>query len=194
MPMKIVLKFSCLSIKTEHNILAKNPVVTKVVDKRKRKDANVNQKVNKKILKKNPLKLEPSDNIENDIKNNVDSCKSELKKDCGIEKSKDTSNVSTEDEKLFHCPNCDNKHKHKSTLKSHIDTVHEGKKPVFKCDQCNKQYSHKPHLNHHIARVHDGRKYECDKCNKQYSSKMCLKRHKSAIHEGKVVTKEQEKD
>ena len=165
--------FICPSIKTEHNVLAKYPVVTKVVNKRKRKD--VNQKVNKKILKKNPLKLEPSDYVENEIKRKDGSCKYELKKEVGIERSKDKSNVSTEDEKIFHCPNCDNKYKHGSSLKNHIDSFHEGKKPVFQCDQCNKQYTHKTHLNRHIDSVHDGKKNECDQCNKQYSDKMCLK-------------------
>ena len=89
-------------------------------------------------------------------------------------KSKDPFNVSTEDEKLYQCQNCDNKYKHKRSLKVHIGTVHEGKK--FGCGQCNKDFSQKCHLNHHIDTVHDGKKtvFQCDQCHKQYSQKCHL--------------------
>jgi hypothetical protein len=111
----------------------------KVVDKRKNKELHVHQKVNRKKSKRNPLKIDPNGN-----KSDGDSCKSE----CNIENSKDPSKLSTADEKPFQCQNCDRNYKLKKSLKTHIDTVHNGKK--FDCDQCNKQFTNTGYL---IAKI-----------------------------------------
>ena len=111
----------------------------KVVDKRKNKEFNVHQKVNRKKSKRNPLKIDPNGN-----KSDFDSCKSEF----NIKNSKDPSNVSSKDEKPFQCQNCDRNYKLKKSLKTHIETVHNGKK--FDCDQCNKQFTNTGYL---IAKI-----------------------------------------
>ena len=75
---------------------------------------------------------------------------------------------------------CEKVFKSKSTLKAHIEYVHEGKKKD-KCDICNKEFPGKNALNEHIAAVHDGKKLKL--CPISYSGQ--LKRHIETVHEGK---------
>ena len=49
-----------------------------------------------------------------------------------------------------HCEICGNSFANKSSLKLHIDSVHEGKKP-FSCDICETSFSRKQHLKGHIS-------------------------------------------
>ena len=43
------------------------------------------------------------------------------------------------------------------SLKIHIASIHEGKKP-FKCNFCDSCFSHKGNMNQHIASIHEGKK------------------------------------
>ena len=46
-------------------------------------------------------------------------------------------------------------------LRTHIASVHEGKKP-FKCSRCNYGFASNGDLNRHISAVHEGKKpYKC---------------------------------
>ena len=122
------------SLKRHISVVHKGKAL-KVVDKRKNKEFIVHQKVNRRKSKRNPLKIDPNGN-----KSDFDSWKSE----CNIENSKDPSNLSTADEKPFQCQNCDRNYKLKKSLKTHVDTVHNGKK--FDCNQCNKQFTNSGYL------------------------------------------------
>ena len=51
------------------------------------------------------------------------------------------------------CTLCNSTYNRKDNLKSHIDTVHKGKKKFF-CELCNKGFLRKIHLQTHIAGVH----------------------------------------
>ena len=49
-------------------------------------------------------------------------------------------------------------------FKSHIESVHEGKKP-YECDICGKVLDEEQNFKSHIESVHEGKKsYECDIC------------------------------
>ena len=84
-------------------------------------------------------------------------------------------------------------------LKTHIETVHEGKKKHV-CDKtevdsqpCNKAFGQKRDLKRHIETVHEGKKeHVCDKtgadgqpCNKAFGQKNHLKIHIKTVHESK---------
>ena len=72
-----------------------------------------------------------------------------------------------------------------SWLKSHVETVHEGKRP-FKCKYCEKSFGIKDTLKIHTEAVHDGlRPYACDSCDHAFYSKQYLRKHVESIHEGK---------
>ena len=85
-----------------------------------------------------------------------------------------------EKQRPFKCANCDKSFFVKSSLKAHVEQVHEGKKRVrpkmakvesteiFKCLQCDKQFQTKPGLNTHIdiVHIHMGKKrFECTDCD-----------------------------
>ena len=90
-----------------------------------------------------------------------------------------------EGKKPYKCSLCDNSFSQKSNLKMHIDSVHEGKKP-YKCSLCGNSFSRKEHLKIHIDSVHEGKKpYKCSFCEKSFSHKGSLKRHIDSFHEGK---------
>ena len=75
----------------------------------------------------------------------------------------------------------------KSNFKTHIASVHEGKKP-FKCHVCDAKFSNKPNMKRHVAYVHENNKsYKCDMCFKIYKANADLKRHISTIQEEKTI-------
>ena len=58
----------------------------------------------------------------------------------------------------INCSICQANFSTRGNLKSHIDAVHDGKKP-HKCSECDCSYSQKGTLNRHIKAVHEGKKY-----------------------------------
>ena len=70
-------------------------------------------------------------------------------------------------------------------MKSHVASVHEGKKP-FKCDICDYSCSQKGHMKTHVESVHEGKKsFKCDICDYSCSQKSGMKTHVESVHEGK---------
>ena len=86
--------------------------------------------------------------------------------------------------KPYQCEICSIRFSQKTSLSSHVASVHEGKKPVFQCDQCNKEFARKSGLTQHISVIHKGETVQCEFCNKQFS-KSYLAYHISSVHEGK---------
>ena len=65
----------------------------------------------------------------------------------------------------------------KGNLKSHVDSVHEGKKP-FKCENCDYSCAEKGDLQKHITSVHEGKKpFNCESCDYKFAHKSDMKRH-----------------
>ena len=82
------------------------------------------------------------------------------------------------------CQVCTKVFKHKSDLRRHIKSVHQGEKP-YHCPECGKDFSRKPNLNHHIRSVHKGEKpYPCADCGKDFSQQTKLIRHIRCVHHG----------
>ena len=76
------------------------------------------------------------------------------------------------------------KTKDQTSLTTHIETVHEGKKP-FNCHICNYKSSGRGTLNRHIASVHEGKKpFNCSICDYNCSQKGNLTIHIASVHEG----------
>ena len=84
--------------------------------------------------------------------------------------------------KINVCPICGKNVK--ISLKIHIESVHEGKKP-FKCSLCDAAFGFKYGLNMHILSVHEKKKpFKCSKCEFEATQKSNLKRHEETVHEG----------
>ena len=83
------------------------------------------------------------------------------------------------------CPICDYRCKTKSSLKDHIDAIHEEKKP-HKCSICDYSCKSESNLKRHIDAIHEGKKpHECSICDYSCATKAHLKHHIDAVHEGK---------
>ena len=82
------------------------------------------------------------------------------------------------------CDKCGKSFANKSTLKAHVDVVHEGKRSQ-KCEECNKIFTQKSDLKKHIKHVHrDIRDHKCDECNKAFHKKSHLNEHIKTVHRG----------
>ena len=96
-------------------------------------------------------------------------------------------------------PSPTKKRKLSGHLKTHIETVHAGKKKHV-CDwtgadrqPCNQAFGRKNHLKRHIETVHEGKKeHVCDRtgvngqpCHQAFGQKGVLQRHIKTIHESK---------
>ena len=69
-------------------------------------------------------------------------------------------------------------------VKDHVDVVHEGKK--FQCIICNKDYTNRDSLKSHIATIHEDKKpFECEVCHIRFPSKSKVKKHILMVHEKK---------
>ena len=91
--------------------------------------------------------------------------------------------------KPLHCSKCDTKFTQKTSLKRHVETVHEeslkqkGTKPI--CTLCNKALATNSSLRTHTKSVHEGKRpYKCNKCEQMFVNSTVLKRHIRGIHEG----------
>ena len=143
-------------LKTKQDLLVK----LSVVNERKNKDFNFQQKVNKKKSKKNPLKIKFKEHIEAVHDGNIP--------------------------KPYQCQICDSKFCFPSLLKRHIRSVHEGKRP-FHCNLCISAFYEKTKLKEHIEAVHEGtipKPYQCQMCDSKFRFPSLLNRHIAQIHNG----------
>ena len=83
----------------------------------------------------------------------------------------------------YECQICQGMFSQSSSLKTHIASVHEGKKP-FKCSSCAYNCSTKKDLTMHIESVHEGKKpFKCSSCDYKCSTKQSLTKHIKSVHE-----------
>ena len=74
-------------------------------------------------------------------------------------------NKSFSDNKMNKCSICDSTFSQKSTLKRHMESVHENKKP-YKCLICDYSCSQKRYLKTHMEAVHENMKpHKCLICD-----------------------------
>ena len=59
----------------------------------------------------------------------------------------------------------------------------------FECQICEKYFENEQSLKTHIESVHEGIKFQCEICGKEYSDKSNLKRHISSVHKCKICEK-----
>ena len=72
-------------------------------------------------------------------------------------------------DKKFECGFCMKIFAENSTLKRHVQSVHE--KTKFKCDKCEKQFSCHDHVQRHKKSAHDNQKFKCENCKKEFVDK-----------------------
>lgn len=95
----------------------------------------------------------------------------------------------------FSCQVCDEKFTTGPLLKTHIETVHEKKKPKwfespkiegenqFSCQICDKKFTTRPLLKTHVETVHENKKpFKCCYCESKFTQKSGMKKHMS-MHE-----------
>ena len=67
-------------------------------------------------------------------------------------------------------------------MKTHIESVHEKKKP-FKCDICDYSFSQKSDLKKHHESVHEGKRpFKCEICEKTFNRKTNMATHVAKVH------------
>ena len=80
------------------------------------------------------------------------------------------------------CELCGASFARRQKMKSHVATVHEGKKP-HQCSICNACFSSKHNMTCHIASAHEKKKpYKCLQCSDSFSRKENLETHVISIH------------
>ena len=80
----------------------------------------------------------------------------------------------------FVCPECGIVVVRKSSLKKHLQEIHQGIR--YPCDQCPHQAKTKISLKHHIESAHEGKRYYCDQCEYAAVSNGSLKKHLRETH------------
>ena len=87
------------------------------------------------------------------------------------------------------CELCESTFTHRNSLKLHIASVHEGKKP-HQCSICDYKSAVKASLRMHIEQVHEKKNRKaCALCNNTFSTIFNLRAHIASIHDGKKPTK-----
>ena len=89
--------------------------------------------------------------------------------------------ICIKEEKLWPCHLCAKLLSDKSSLNSHLHSVHGGNKP-FECAQCGQRFTKKSSLNMHRL-IHTGEKpFECLQCGEKFTRKSSLKSHCQRKH------------
>jgi len=81
----------------------------------------------------------------------------------------------------YTCKTCKKNYANSTTLRSHIQSKHEGK--VYTCQYCDKTFTTRQGLWQHKKTVHEKKQYPCKQCKKNYNSKSSLWTHIRTVHE-----------
>ena len=96
-----------------------------------------------------------------------------------------THKAHKEEQPSYVCGTCSKRYKSYSSLKIHVQKVHEGKKD--QCKVCGISYSDKSRLTRHVQRVHEKlnmKTHICETCGKGITNAAALREHKRAVHDG----------
>ena len=82
------------------------------------------------------------------------------------------------------CPECSKWLSNKTTLKTHLDTVHRKNEKPLKCDNCDAMFVRKNEKDLHNRRVHEKeRNFSCQICpDKSFFNRQGLKSHVMGVH------------
>lgn len=84
----------------------------------------------------------------------------------------------TDDEKRLECLLCNKLYKTETSLRHHIDTIHDPNARKYKCEICGTGFFREAALqNHHENQHLDMKKFICGICNTGLKSKIALERH-----------------
>ena len=83
------------------------------------------------------------------------------------------------------CPICGKEFRGSGYLKTHIDAIHN-KIRKWKCEHCPLDFAHKQGFIDHVESIHKGLKWQCMYCEKSYPQRQALKRHKYTKHEDEI--------
>ena len=87
------------------------------------------------------------------------------------------------------CTICGYKSSDNHNLRTHIERVHEGKKPLL-CSFCGKSFGHPSTLQQHVDLVHEKKKnHKCHLCSYTAGRKVDLDKHIAGVHEKKKTHK-----
>ena len=86
--------------------------------------------------------------------------------------------------KKYPCEICQQTFTKKSSVKTHIDTVHLKLKP-HKCEDCGKSFLQASHLNFH-SDIHNNIRFRCTFCKKDFSRRHVLNEHIKKHTENKL--------
>ena len=91
--------------------------------------------------------------------------------------------------KAIPCQVCGSSFTKNSSLKHHVETIHEGKRP-HKCTFCHESFSAKSNLTRHVNSIHVTDKplpFSCKKCKREFKRSDNLKAHKELCEEVSVA-------
>jgi KRAB domain-containing zinc finger protein len=99
-----------------------------------------------------------------------------------------------EGKRPFTCSICGLTMATKGNVKMHIQSVHEKIKPN-KCSRCESSFFHIGDLKRHIESVHEGKRdFKCSLCEATFSTQRSLNRHVKVVHEKNLPFKCSEND
>ena len=102
---------------------------------------------------------------------------------CGFESNKYEMKIHVANHiKKYYCKMCIKSYPYPASLKTHIETVHEGKR--FKCEKCDHTSTQKVFIEEHTKRVHQAYRHVCTICKRKFTNQVSLDKHKSTKHEG----------
>lgn len=95
------------------------------------------------------------------------------------------------DSLLFHkCNICGNDYKSSTSLKEHIQRIHEGKTPQYKCNMCDETFISRATMRRHKGRVHPSNPdLKCKLCGHICADGYAFKLHENVHREGRFMCK-----
>ena len=100
---------------------------------------------------------------------------------CFTQKSSLKTHVKTV-HKLFESESCSESFIQANVFKNHIKAMHK-KVKLKTCDSCDKSFSTPIGLKLHKRTVHEKIRFDCNLCEKSFTQTTCLRIHKESIHE-----------